>query len=63
MQTAYKDLNIQFLPDNVVKELGNNIATTNSVIGHIPDLSNSLPTQMLSVENLFDSHTFIHTFL
>ena len=51
MQTAYKDLNIQFLPDNIIKEL--NTEATGSLVGQIKNLTDSLPTELVSTETLF----------
>ena len=57
MQKAYKDLDIQFLPDNIFKELKQNAITLyfsetyNSLM--IPENSrdSSIPTQLLSLNN------------
>ena len=57
MQTAYKDLNIQFLPDNIVKELSANPDASGSLVGH---LTNSFPTELLSIENISHVKQFIH---
>jgi hypothetical protein len=60
METAYKDLNIQFLPDNIIKELS--LDTTGSLVGQITNLSDSLPPQILGIVSLFDSNEFINKF-
>ena len=59
MQNAYKDLDIQFLPDNVVKQLNQSIVLTSL----LPD---SISTEILSTTNLvptdIDSNSleFVH---
>jgi uncharacterized protein YggT (Ycf19 family) len=56
MQKAYKDLDIQFLPDNIIQKLnqaGDLVTQQNS-------LSNSISTEILSKEHLFDSNGFIY---
>jgi hypothetical protein len=63
MQTAYKDLNIQFLPDNIVKELSTNPDVSSSLVGHITHLTNSFPTELLSIENISHGNQFIHTII
>lgn len=47
MQKSYKDLNIQFLPDNIVQNL--NLETSDSFISQINTLSESLFTQLVSI--------------
>ena len=49
MQESYKDLNIQFLPDNI-KE--GNFEVPNSLISHINNLTDSLSSQILSVVDI-----------
>ena len=49
MQNAYKDLDIQFLPDNVVKQLNQQIVSTNVI-------QNSVPTEILATTNLVQTH-------
>jgi hypothetical protein len=66
MQTAYKDLDIQFLPNSVIQELsqkGELVSQTNGINGY-------LSTEILSNESLLESNGFInymndnlHTFL
>lgn len=53
MQKSYKDLNIQFLPDNIIQNL--KIETTDSLVSQINTLSEPLWTQLLSIAstNLF----------
>ena len=63
MQTAYKDLNIQFLPDNIVKELSTNPDAASSLVGHVTHLTNSFPTELLSIENISHGNSFIHTII
>ena len=50
MQESYKDLNIQFLPDNIIKE--GNFEATDSLISHINNLTDSLSSQLLSVVDI-----------
>ena len=47
MQKSYKDLNIQFLPDNIIQDL--NLETTDSLVNQINNLSESLSAQLLSI--------------
>nr|ULD16167.1 hypothetical protein [Cylindrotheca closterium]ULD16256.1 hypothetical protein [Cylindrotheca closterium] len=47
MQKSYKDLNIQFLPDNIIQDL--NLETTDSLVSQINNLSESLSAQLLSI--------------
>ena len=48
MQKYYKDLNIQFLPDSIIKNL--NLETTNSLISQIDNFSQSLCSQLVSID-------------
>nr|YP_004376596.1 hypothetical protein FispC_p031 [Fistulifera solaris]BAK18962.1 conserved hypothetical protein [Fistulifera solaris] len=50
MQNAYKDLDIQFLPDSVVKQLNEQIISTNLI-------SESISTEILSTTNLVQIHS------
>jgi uncharacterized protein YggT (Ycf19 family) len=57
MQKAYKELDIQFLPDNIIKELskkGDLISQTNNITDYIS-------TEILSKENLFHSDTILNS--
>lgn len=49
MQNAYKDLDIQFLPDNIVKQLNQQIISTH--LSH-----DSISTQILSTTTLVQTH-------
>lgn len=49
MQTAYKDLNIQFLPKNLMQPLHQNV----DVISQLPKISTDFSTEMLAKENVF----------
>ena len=60
MQTAYKDLNIQFLPDYIFKNL--NIEPTSSLVSQINHFIDFFPTQILSTEILSHSNEFINLF-
>jgi uncharacterized protein YggT (Ycf19 family) len=65
MQKAYKDLDIQFLPDTIVKELNqkaitNDLSvTSNSLM--IPDslIHNFSSSEVLSINNLMEPHQFL----
>ena len=62
MQTAYSDLDVRWLPDNINEEL-QALAGSGSMI--IPEnqtntISNYLSTEILSKESLFQSNDFIH---
>ena len=61
MQTAYKDLNIQFLPDNIIKELSTE--ATSSFVGQITNLTDSLPTEVLSTESFFQLNDLVQNLL
>lgn len=50
MQKSYKDLNIQFLPDNVIKNL--TLETTDSLMSHSNNFSQSLSSQLLSLNDI-----------
>jgi hypothetical protein len=55
MQTAYKDLDIQFLPNSLIQELNQKsdlVSQTNDI--------NQYTTEILSKESLFQSNGFIH---
>ena len=58
MQKAYKDADIQFLPDNVVKQLNQEKLTAD-----LPQIHNSLsemiPTEILSKDGIIQGHDFI----
>ena len=47
MQKSYKDLNIQFLPDNIIHNL--NLQTPDSLVSQINTFSESLSAEILSV--------------
>jgi predicted DNA-binding helix-hairpin-helix protein len=67
MQKAYKDLDIQFLPDQIVQQFNQQKLTG---FHGIPEnhLTNSLSTELLSKDDLFQADTlfanfdFIHHF-
>jgi hypothetical protein len=56
MQKAYQDLDIQFLPDSILKELNQKILTTDlsstydSFMTKAADLNHSIPTELLSTK-------------
>nr|ULD15949.1 hypothetical protein [Cylindrotheca closterium]ULD16027.1 hypothetical protein [Cylindrotheca closterium] len=47
MQKSYKDLNIQFLPDNIVQDL--NLQAHDSLVSQINNFSESLSAEILSI--------------
>ena len=51
MKTAYQDLDLQLLPDAVIREL----SQKNDLISQIIENHQSFPTQLVSVENFCDS--------
>ena len=65
MQKAYKDLDIQFLPDNIVTELNQQTLSTNlsSISGSflIPNgsINQSISTEILSTNNLIQPDGFL----
>jgi uncharacterized protein YggT (Ycf19 family) len=64
MQKAYKDLDIQFLPNNIVEELNHQKLTAklsvihDSVLIDNNNLKDYIPTEILSGNNLIQSDTF-----
>jgi hypothetical protein len=70
MQKAYKDLEIQFLPDSLVKELNQKTLPTelSSTLLWVPEssINHFIPTELLSTknllqtENLFTTLNFVH---
>ena len=55
MQKAYKDLDIQFLPDNIIQRLNQ----PGDLVTQQNNLSNYISTEILSKEYLFHSNEFI----
>ena len=55
MQKAYKDLDIQFLPENIIQKLNN----SGDLVSQQNNLFNSISTEILSKENLFHSNQWI----
>jgi hypothetical protein len=61
MQKAYKDLDIQFLPDNIVKQLNQESITkelpliSNSLMIQDSSIHHSSSTEMLSINNLIET--------
>lgn len=53
METAYKDLDLQLLPDRIIQELSERTQRTNLIDPMI--VSESFPTELLSNESLFPS--------
>ena len=58
MQNAYKDLDIQFLPDSVIKNL-----IDSPVLGQAHNISNSISTEILSNETLLHSSAFLKSLI
>jgi hypothetical protein len=58
MQTAYKDLDIQFLPNSVIQELNQKADLVSQTT--INSINEYLSTEILSKENLFQSNEFIN---
>jgi uncharacterized protein YggT (Ycf19 family) len=56
MQKAYKDLDIQFLPDNIFQKLNQQ----NDLVTQQNNITNYISTEILSKENLFHSNEFIN---
>jgi uncharacterized protein YggT (Ycf19 family) len=65
LQKAYKDLDIQFLPDTIVQELNQKSLTTafsltsNPLIIPGSSIENSISTELLSLNNLMETHSFL----
>ena len=64
MQKAYKDLDIQFLPDEIVKEFNQQRLTAKLFSTYLPDSQNhinhSIPTEILSLDNLVQINMFLN---
>jgi uncharacterized protein YggT (Ycf19 family) len=66
LQKAYKDLDIQFLPDNIVQELNQKSLTTafsllsNPLMVADSSIENSIPTKFISLNNLLERDPFLH---
>ena len=58
MKTAYQDLDLQLLPDAVIQEL----SQKNNLISQTTINHQSLPTQLISVENFCDSPEILSHF-
>jgi hypothetical protein len=66
LQKAYKDLDIQFLPDNIVQELNQKSLTTAVSLTSNPlmmprsssSIENSISTELLSLNNLMEIDPF-----
>ena len=61
MQTAYKDLNIQFLPNNVIEELNTKTDLMSQINPN--NLNDYLSTEIVSKESLFQSNNFINAII
>jgi uncharacterized protein YggT (Ycf19 family) len=65
MEKAYKNLDIQFLPDNIIRQLNQEKLTAqlsslyNSFINQNSNLSNSISTEILSQNNFIKAETFL----
>ena len=68
MQKAYKDLDIQFLPENIVKELNQQTLTTdlsltyNSLMIPESSINNSISTELLSTNSFIQTDKFLINF-
>ena len=60
MQTAYKDLNIQFLPNNIIQELNQN--GNLDLISQINSTNLFLPTEIISQNDFLQSNIIIDFF-
>ena len=56
METAYKDLNIQFLPDSLIKQINQK----ENLVSYVSNVSEHFSTEILAKGNLFDSNEFIN---
>lgn len=59
MQRAYKDLDIQFLPDDVIQQLNQK---SSEIITQTNTITNHISTELVSQETLFDLTTFLKSF-
>jgi uncharacterized protein YggT (Ycf19 family) len=68
MQKAYKDFDIQFLPDRIIKELNQKILTTDlssaydSLIMNSTSLKNSITTELLSANDFMQTDSLVTNF-
>jgi hypothetical protein len=62
MQTAYKDLNLQLLPDKIIQELSQNI----EIIDQKQNVTEYLSTELISQTTFYDfdlwSSSFVDNF-
>ncbi len=58
MKTAYKDLDLQLLPDSIIQELSQN----KDVVSQITANSQSFPTELLSADKIVDSTEVLSQF-
>ena len=56
MQTAYKDLDIQFLPNSIIQELSQKA----DLVNQTNTINDYLSTEILSSETIIQSNEFIH---
>ena len=59
MQTAYKDLDIQFLPNNILQELSQKGNLDLTMTSQINSTNLSFSTEVLSNENLLPSNLIL----
>ena len=58
MQTAYKDLDLQLLPDRIIQEL----SQKSDLVSQVNSWNNSFSTELLSNESLVPSDAMIDSF-
>jgi hypothetical protein len=57
MQTAYKDLDLQLLPDRIIQEL----SQKSDLVSQATSWNSSFSTELLSNESLFPRDGMIHS--
>lgn len=63
MQESYTDLNVQFLPDEIVQQIKNSqqvTTITDQIISQHSNINNEISTQLLSTQMLIDTHSISH---
>jgi hypothetical protein len=58
MQTAYKDLDLQLLPDRIIQEL----SQKSDLVSQVRNWNQSFSTELLSNQSLLPTDGMIHSF-
>ena len=60
MQESYKDLDIQFLPDQIIEQLNTTKQLSNAVLETQPDITTQISTQLISTEALIHNNGLLN---